>query len=149
MVAAAAGYASLTATSFRGFNEFGVIAAAGALTCWLATYLFMPRLLHHVQGRDPARAVKIVEEVLAAGAHVDEHRRALRDLMEAVQVEPDPRPTCERQQVDHGIGRATDGSYCANRVFKRRASEDLRHPQIFVDHLHDAPPRHVGQGVAT
>src|SRR6185503_16574370 len=44
-IAAAAGYASLAATSFRGFNEFGVIAAAGALTCWLATYLYLPRLL--------------------------------------------------------------------------------------------------------
>ncbi len=59
-VAAAAGYASLTTTSFRGFNEFGVIASAGALTCWLATYAFLPRLLHFVdrsvdRGRD-ARA---------------------------------------------------------------------------------------------
>ena len=44
-VAAAAGYASLATTSFRGFNEFGVIASAGALTCWLATYLFLPWLL--------------------------------------------------------------------------------------------------------
>lgn len=50
-VAAAAGYASLAATSFRGFNEFGVIAAAGALTCWLATYLYLPRLLRHVDAR--------------------------------------------------------------------------------------------------
>jgi uncharacterized protein len=56
-VAAAAGYASLTITSFRGFNEFGVIASSGALTCWLATYLFLPRLLRHVdRGRDAAGA---------------------------------------------------------------------------------------------
>jgi predicted exporter len=55
-VAAAAGYASLAATSFRGFGEFGVIAAAGALTCWLATYLFLPRVLHHVHaGRSAAK----------------------------------------------------------------------------------------------
>jgi predicted exporter len=47
-VAAAAGYASLALTSFRGFNEFGVIASFGALTCWLATYLFLPHLLRHV-----------------------------------------------------------------------------------------------------
>ena len=54
-VAAAAGYASLTITSFRGFNEFGVIASSGALTCWVATYLFLPRLLRHVdRGRDAA-----------------------------------------------------------------------------------------------
>jgi predicted RND superfamily exporter protein len=41
-VAAAAGYASLAITSFRGFNEFGVIASSGALACWLATYMFLP-----------------------------------------------------------------------------------------------------------
>ena len=50
-VAAAAGYASLAATSFRGFNEFGVLASAGALTCWLATYLYLPRLLRHIDVR--------------------------------------------------------------------------------------------------
>jgi predicted RND superfamily exporter protein len=44
-VAAAAGYASLLSTSFRGFSEFGVVAGAGALTCWLATYLLLPPLL--------------------------------------------------------------------------------------------------------
>jgi uncharacterized protein len=54
-IAAAAGYASLATTSFRGFNEFGVIASAGALTCWLATYVFLPRLLRFVdRGRDAA-----------------------------------------------------------------------------------------------
>ncbi|HXU03920.1 MAG TPA: MMPL family transporter [Polyangia bacterium] len=50
-VAAAAGYASLATTSFRGFNEFGVIASAGAITCWVATYLFLPRLLRLVDRR--------------------------------------------------------------------------------------------------
>ena len=53
-VAAAAGYASLAATSFRGFNEFGVIACSGALACWLATYLFLPRLLRHVAPKNRA-----------------------------------------------------------------------------------------------
>ena len=60
-VAAAAGYASLATTSFRGFNEFGVIASSGALTCWLATYLFLPRLLRHVDrgaSRAPAQAAR-------------------------------------------------------------------------------------------
>jgi len=54
-VAAAAGYASLAITSFRGFNEFGVIASSGALACWLATYMFLPRLLRFVAVR-PAPA---------------------------------------------------------------------------------------------
>jgi uncharacterized protein len=66
-VAAAAGYASLAATSFRGFNEFGVIASAGALTCWLATYLYLPRLLRHIDAR---RAVDAPERSTAARAAV-------------------------------------------------------------------------------
>jgi hypothetical protein len=44
-VAAAAGYASLATTSFRGFSELGVIGAAGMLTCWLATYVLGPPLI--------------------------------------------------------------------------------------------------------
>ena len=37
-IAASAAYASLMVTSFRGFYQFGVMGAAGALFCWLATY---------------------------------------------------------------------------------------------------------------
>lgn len=44
-VAASAGYASLIATTFRGFNEFAVIGSVGMLACWSATYLLLPHLL--------------------------------------------------------------------------------------------------------
>lgn len=44
-VAASAGYASLAATTFRGFNEFAVIGSVGMLACWAATYLLLPHLL--------------------------------------------------------------------------------------------------------
>jgi len=64
-VAAAAGYASLATTSFRGFNEFGVIASAGALTCWLATYLFLPRLLRLI---DRGRVVAGASQASAGAA---------------------------------------------------------------------------------
>jgi predicted exporter len=70
-VAAAAGYASLATTSFRGFSEFGVIAASGALTCWLATYLFLPRLLRHVdRGRDDT-TVRTPSDVRAGAGRWD------------------------------------------------------------------------------
>ena len=32
-------------TSFRGFYQFGVMGAAGALFCWLATYSILPAML--------------------------------------------------------------------------------------------------------
>ncbi len=42
---ASAAYASLMVTSFRGFYQFGVMGAVGALFCWLATYFVLPALL--------------------------------------------------------------------------------------------------------
>ena len=47
---AAASYASLVLTQFRGFRQFGIIGAVGMLICWGATYLLSPALV------DAARA---------------------------------------------------------------------------------------------
>ncbi|HEY2899597.1 MAG TPA: MMPL family transporter [Polyangia bacterium] len=44
-IAASAAYASLMVTSFRGFYQFGVMGAAGALACWAATFTVLPALL--------------------------------------------------------------------------------------------------------
>jgi uncharacterized protein len=55
--AAAAGvaYASLIATDFRGFREFGVIGGVGMLACWLASYTTLPALLAVIDARKPLR----------------------------------------------------------------------------------------------
>ena len=42
---AAIAYASLAATSFRGFADFAVIGGVGMLLCWLASYTLLPALL--------------------------------------------------------------------------------------------------------
>jgi predicted exporter len=68
---AAAAYASLVLTQFRGFRQFGIIGAVGMLTCWGATYLLSPSLalLLERMGRGPRplsprlarnRAVKLI-----------------------------------------------------------------------------------------
>ena len=44
-IAASAAYASLMVTSFRGFYQFGVMRATGAIFCWLATYSIVPAML--------------------------------------------------------------------------------------------------------
>jgi predicted RND superfamily exporter protein len=46
-LAAAAAYGSLIFTSFRGFNQFGWIGAAGMMTCWLSAYTILPLLIRH------------------------------------------------------------------------------------------------------
>ena len=43
--AAGVAYASLAATDFHGFKHFGIIAGAGMLLCWAATYCVLPAVL--------------------------------------------------------------------------------------------------------
>ncbi|MBM4376572.1 MAG: MMPL family transporter [Deltaproteobacteria bacterium] len=43
--AAGASYASLVATEFRGFRDFGIIGGIGMVLCWIATYAFLPPIL--------------------------------------------------------------------------------------------------------
>lgn len=44
-LAAAAAYLSLTLTNFRGFSQFGVMAAVGSLACWASAYTVLPAWL--------------------------------------------------------------------------------------------------------
>src|SRR6185369_6254378 len=44
-IAASAAYASLMVTSFRGFYQFGLMGAVGAISCWLATFSVLPAIL--------------------------------------------------------------------------------------------------------
>ena len=45
MVAASIAYGSLLSTSFRGFNQFGLIGGAGMLLVWTLTFLAVPPLV--------------------------------------------------------------------------------------------------------
>jgi len=53
-IAASAAYASLMVTSFRGFYQFGVMGATGAIFCWLATYSVLPAMLTLLDRRPSA-----------------------------------------------------------------------------------------------
>ena len=44
-LSASVAYASLTVTSFRGFSQFGIMGAVGAVVCWMATYSVLPAML--------------------------------------------------------------------------------------------------------
>jgi uncharacterized protein len=43
--AAMVAYGSLAATDFHGFKHFGIIAGAGMILCWVATFSFLPAFL--------------------------------------------------------------------------------------------------------
>lgn len=52
-LAAAASYLSLLMTDFRGFRQFGFIAASGMLLCWVVKTLAVPPLLLLLERRRP------------------------------------------------------------------------------------------------
>ncbi|HVU53062.1 MAG TPA: MMPL family transporter [Polyangia bacterium] len=57
-ICASAAYASLMVTSFRGFYQFGVMGAVGALFCWAATYTALPAMLVLLDRREKGRDVR-------------------------------------------------------------------------------------------
>jgi predicted RND superfamily exporter protein len=54
-VCASAAYATLMLTSFRGFYQFGVMAAFGQIFCWLLTFTVLPALFVVMDRRSSAR----------------------------------------------------------------------------------------------
>ncbi len=50
--AAAASYASLLLTEFRGFRQFGIIGGAGMVASWVTAFVLMPPLLRWVDHDD-------------------------------------------------------------------------------------------------
>jgi len=56
---ASVAYLSLTVTPFRGFRDFGIIAAAGMALCWISAFTVLPAGLSvlgsRVKGMDPTR----------------------------------------------------------------------------------------------
>jgi predicted RND superfamily exporter protein len=52
--AAAASYASLILTEFRGFRQFGYIGGAGLVASWVVPFVLMPSLLKWIDRQDTA-----------------------------------------------------------------------------------------------
>jgi predicted RND superfamily exporter protein len=50
-LAAAAGYAALALTSFRGYSHFGLMGAVGSLACWLAAFTVLPAIVRLLEGK--------------------------------------------------------------------------------------------------
>lgn len=53
MLAAGIAYGSLALTSFRGFNQFGLIGGAGMIFVWVATFFMVPPLVIWGENRRP------------------------------------------------------------------------------------------------
>jgi uncharacterized protein len=57
-ICASAAYASLMLTSFRGFYQFGVMAAFGQVFCWLLTFTVLPALFFVMDRRSKSKDEK-------------------------------------------------------------------------------------------
>jgi predicted RND superfamily exporter protein len=55
MMAASIAYGSLLVTSFRGFNQFGLLGGAGMLLVWIMTFLLVPPMVIYGERRWPGR----------------------------------------------------------------------------------------------
>ena len=53
MLAAGIAYGSLALTSFRGFNQFGLIGGAGMIFVWISSFLLVPPLVIFGESRKP------------------------------------------------------------------------------------------------
>src|SRR5262249_31987842 len=51
-IAAGVSYASLIATEFRGFRQFGFIGGLGMLSSWLTAFVLVPPLVHWLDKDD-------------------------------------------------------------------------------------------------
>lgn len=79
--AAALSYLSLAVTSFRGFNQFGIIGGIGMATCWVTAYLLLPPLLAAIESVRPMNFAKRATGHPLTGRMVElieRHARALR-----------------------------------------------------------------------
>jgi predicted RND superfamily exporter protein len=65
---ASVAYISLTVTPFRGFRDFGIIAAAGMVLCWVSAFTVLPSGLSmvgsRVKGADPSRFGIWIERIV-------------------------------------------------------------------------------------
>ncbi len=90
----------------------------------------------HQRGQ-AAGEIEILHQVLARRQYVGQRGNSLRDRIEFVDGQRDSRTAREREQVDHGVGRAGHRGMDDHRVDERRLGQDRRRLQIGPDHVDD------------
>ena len=91
---------------------------------------------------------EVFHQVFARWLQVQDvvHFRAQR--VEVFKLQFNAHATGNCQQVDHGIGRATDRRIGADGVLEGLARQDLRHLDVLLDHFHDAATGQLSQALA-
>ncbi len=79
---------------------------------------------------------------------IDEQGDVAADPVDIVEAQPDAGAPGQRQQVEHGVGRAADGSVDDDGVAERRRGEQRRRAAVGDDHGDGQPPGPVGEAEA-
>ncbi len=87
--------------------------------------------------RDAADAVDVAHVELAARLGVGDVRHAGGDLVEVVELELDAGLVGDRQEVQHGVGRAAERVGERHRVLERALGEDVARAQADPQHVDD------------
>ena len=83
-----------------------------------------------------ARFIEIGRDVLPARLQVAQQRRALGDAVKLLDRERHADFPRDREQVQHGVGRAAAHGHRGDRVLERRARDDLARPLTAAQHVH-------------
>ena len=83
-----------------------------------------------------AGRVEVGGDVPAAGLEVAQHRRALGDAVEVVDVELDAGLAGDGEQVQHAVRRAARRGDRGDRVLQRVLRDDVARAQAAVEHVH-------------
>jgi predicted RND superfamily exporter protein len=106
-LAASASYLALGTTSFRGFSQFGVMAAVGSLACWLATYTLLPAWLTVWAGARHRAATAVPLSLKPVAALIAARPRTLLFLSAALT------PRCSAFSTSRARRSSTTSASCA------------------------------------
>ena len=93
--------------------------------------------LHHL--RDAARAVQVHREVPPGRLEVAQHRHLPPDPLEVVDRPRHAGGVRDGEEVQHGVGRASDGHDHGDRVLDRLARHDVARLQVCLHRLDEHP----------
>ena len=92
-----------------------------------------PRSSRYFISPGPADAVQIFLDVLAARLQVGKQRNPVAHPLEVRELERHARRARDRQQVQHGVGRAADRHHHHHRVLERLRRQDVERLDVALE----------------
>ena len=97
--------------------------------------------------RHATEFVEVVHYAGPARLEIGDLRRPSTDLVELLDREVDPGLGGQREQVEHGVGRAADGDLEGDRILEALLAEEVRRFALFLNDLDSEFAAFAGDGV--